>query len=741
MGPKGPRGDVGPQGPKGVAGPKGPQGTSGATGPRGLAGPIGPSGTPGTTGAVGPTGATGPAGAAGAQVDAVTTPSTVALVAAAGASSHAAPADHVHAHPAKYVTSIAALRALAAPTVAFVHMRVAGYYADGDGGGGRFFWDATAANADDNGFFIKPNAVSSFSLGRWRRHIKDSQRYNIRWWGAVIDGVTDDSTAVNAAIAACTTGQVYTPGGDCACASSINLADKTGIWFVGAGMRSTRFVWTGAIGGTLLNIVGVRECFIGRFALLGDSAHPSATAILYNGDLANTLVSTSNKFSHIFIQNYFSYGIRIGSVAYQADQSSYDQLQIYNCSTAGVSIEDSNAVAHNFYDTQWNGCAIGITSSLAGTGGSFNLARCVFKSCTVCDIQTYPGSRGYAFDGVMSETGAIFLQMPQASTNTTVTLTECSVNASSSAGPHIRAGAGALVFKGGKYTATPHVFTVSVGNINGNTANVLVDGAVFPDGDPFTGANFNLYGALRRKGAKYAAIGGEQGDTHGFGRMPLDTAGPQVVYTGSAAGQIAAANGKAAGTVLVQPAAGVPGTASFLSGGGGHLFLRSSAAGATGGAGQGPAGNIYLYPDVGGVIFIVDSAGVTRGTISPTGTTWFFPADDLARKGGGPANRFLAWFSRLIIHDTGTAIASANTIAPTRAIHHVTGTTVIKTITPHADYATTGNGGKLTLIFDGVCTWDATGNIMVAGTNTTAGTAVEFTYVHADAKWYPSRVA
>jgi hypothetical protein len=87
--------------------------------------------------------------------------------------------------------------------------------------------------------------------------------------------------------------------------------------------------------------------------------------------------------------------------------------------------------------------------------------------------------------------------------------------------------------------------------------------------------------------------------------------------------------------------------------------------------------------------------------------------------------------------DATTAVASATTIAPSGALFHVTGTTAIATISLPATY----QGGPITIIFDGVDTWTAAGNIAVAGTNTTAGSAVTFTYSFATSKWYPSRLA
>ncbi len=90
----------------------------------------------------------------------------------------------------------------------------------------------------------------------------------------------------------------------------------------------------------------------------------------------------------------------------------------------------------------------------------------------------------------------------------------------------------------------------------------------------------------------------------------------------------------------------------------------------------------------------------------------------------------------------GAAIASATTITPSGGyVHHVTGTTALSIITvPAACIA----GGAITLVFDGSgsgLTWGAGGNIAVAGTSTTAGSAVTFFYDPTSAKWHPSRVA
>ena len=87
------------------------------------------------------------------------------------------------------------LRALAAASDGDI-VNVLGYAAQGDGGGGEFVYSASSSDADNNGTVIKPNAVSG--PGRWKRR-QDNAFTNIKWFGAVGNGVADDTAEQNAA--------------------------------------------------------------------------------------------------------------------------------------------------------------------------------------------------------------------------------------------------------------------------------------------------------------------------------------------------------------------------------------------------------------------------------------------------------------------------------------------------------------------------------------------------------------
>jgi hypothetical protein len=83
-------------------------------------------------------------------------------------------------------------------------------------------------------------------------------------------------------------------------------------------------------------------------------------------------------------------------------------------------------------------------------------------------------------------------------------------------------------------------------------------------------------------------------------------------------------------------------------------------------------------------------------------------------------------------------IASATTIAPTKQITFISGTTAVVTITAAAPIST--GGGAITLIPTGIFTWTTAGNIALAGT-AVVSKALTMTYDATTTKWYPSYVA
>lgn len=101
-------------------------------------------------------------------------------------------------------------------------------------GGGIFAWDATSTLDDNTGTVIKPTGVDGGLPGRWLREW-DLGELDVCWFGAVGDGVADDTSAIQATINAAPDGAtVIVPPGQYKITATID-ACCPGISIVGTG--------------------------------------------------------------------------------------------------------------------------------------------------------------------------------------------------------------------------------------------------------------------------------------------------------------------------------------------------------------------------------------------------------------------------------------------------------------------------------------------------------------------------
>ena len=88
--------------------------------------------------------------------------------------------------------SIDSLRAM---TSIVPYVFVGGYYADGDGAHGNFWWDGSSTEPDDSAMVIK---LTSVTTGRYKRIY--SNEINPKWFGAKGDSVYNDTKETQAAV-------------------------------------------------------------------------------------------------------------------------------------------------------------------------------------------------------------------------------------------------------------------------------------------------------------------------------------------------------------------------------------------------------------------------------------------------------------------------------------------------------------------------------------------------------------
>lgn len=188
--------------------------------------------------------------------------------------------DTLRATTAVTVNSIAALKAV--NKTLFSAALVTGYYAAGDGGGGNYRYDATDTTSTDNGGTV----IVASDGGRWKLiYIND---YTVKQFGAKGDGVTDDTSVLNALFAIVSTlfGDVFFPKGIYCITAQIIVAIPCGINVENGAVIK----WIGAAPGALSSVIkigndsGTTENSVAGFNvrnLVVDSNHVNNVAGFY----------------------------------------------------------------------------------------------------------------------------------------------------------------------------------------------------------------------------------------------------------------------------------------------------------------------------------------------------------------------------------------------------------------------------------------------------------------------------
>lgn len=266
------------------------------------------------------------------------------------------------------VQTIAALKALDVSAIPDkMQALVGGYYVHGDGGGGQFYYDASASDTDNTGTVIAPTA----GAGRWKRIY--SGAVNVKWFGAKGDGVADDTASIVAAIAAAK--DVYIPIGTYKVSSTITIPDNGSI--VGDGNAQSILLADSISGPVIYNgssftkgqkVDGLK---ITGTATTGVQYHNCSPGYVGNVTVYGTF-DYGFEFSLSFgctFENLSTEGATIGIAAYRV--SNY--FNANNCThwytqttliPIGVLFDSGNSCAGNvFNNLTLQGCVIGLKTN------------------------------------------------------------------------------------------------------------------------------------------------------------------------------------------------------------------------------------------------------------------------------------------------------------------------------------------------------------------------------------------
>jgi hypothetical protein len=216
---------------------------------------------------------------------------------------------------------------------------VGGYYADGDGGGGDFYWDAVSVEADNGGTIFQ---VTGTTTGRWKRIYSGS--VSVKWFGVKGDGVTDDTVAIQNALDNSTI--TYIPTGVYIISSTLNVNCS----LFGDGMSSSVFKATADI-----DAVSIEDSLdFSTFRNFGVYTEVSSTksGIVLGNDTHN------NQFENIYIVG-FNYGLN--------------------------KLDTSNVWMTYFVNVRVGDCAVGFRFDVTGAANHTTLS---FKNCYVAGCST-----------------------------------------------------------------------------------------------------------------------------------------------------------------------------------------------------------------------------------------------------------------------------------------------------------------------------------------------------------------
>lgn len=232
---------------------------------------------------------------------------------------------------------------------------------------------------------------------------------NVKAYGAVGDGTTDDTTAIQGAADVCFGTSVaphatnatlnrplYFPPGSYRITSPITLTRVRGGHIFGAGRFAT--VITNSAGGNVFNTNGFEYSRVERMELVS-----SGSAVIFNlnwgGPGLGSVALQSNTFSDIYFTGG-NYGVAIAASSFMGSENIFLNCFWGNLTTAGLVTLGTNALQNTVIGGNFQTCGTGILQTLGSVVGIYSVG---FQESSSWDISCPQSSNCVVVSGCRSE--------------------------------------------------------------------------------------------------------------------------------------------------------------------------------------------------------------------------------------------------------------------------------------------------------------------------------------------------
>lgn len=208
---------------------------------------------------------------------------------------------------------------------------------------------------------------------------------NVRDYGAKGDGQHDDSDALQKALDDLRVDGkskvLWIPAGTYRITKTLVMTSHINIGVFGEDPARTIIKWDGAEDGVMLDCNGVRYSRFGR--LTWDGQGKALTAIDHAWDGKTPGANTHNQHEDEWFQNV-GFGVRGGRRGVMDAECAMLRCRFQNCSKAGLSVENFNALDWFIWDSLFENCRVGVTNEFGA--GNFGVYNSLFRGSSEADV-------------------------------------------------------------------------------------------------------------------------------------------------------------------------------------------------------------------------------------------------------------------------------------------------------------------------------------------------------------------